>query len=79
MADWFRSKTGHRPSVDTDDPDILINLHISNDLATVSIDSSVIPLYKRGYRKGQGSAPMNEILAAGIVMLSGWDALTPLG
>lgn len=78
VADWFRSKTGHRPSVDTDDPDILINLHISNDLATVSIDSSVIPLYKRGYRKGQGSAPMNEILAAGIVMLSGWDALTPL-
>ena len=78
VADWFRAKTGSRPSVDTDNPDILINLHISNDLVTVSLDSSVIPLYKRGYRKEQGAAPMNEILAAGIVMNSGWDAQVPL-
>jgi len=78
VADWFRSKTGHRPSVDTGNPDILINLHISNDLVIVSLDSSVIPLYKRGYRKEQGTAPMNEILAAGIVMISGWDASVPL-
>jgi len=78
VADWFRAKTGNRPSVDTDNPDILINLHISNDLVTVSLDSSVIPLYKRGYRKAQGTAPMNEILAAGIVMNSGWDTQVPL-
>lgn len=78
VADWFRSKTGHRPSVDTYNPDILINLHISNDLVTVSLDSSVMPLYKRGYRKEQGTAPMNEILAAGIVMISGWNARIPL-
>ncbi|MBN2666139.1 MAG: class I SAM-dependent RNA methyltransferase [Bacteroidales bacterium] len=78
VADWFRAKTGNRPSVDTNNPDILINLHISNDLVTVSLDSSVIPLYKRGYRKEQGAAPMNEILAAGIVMNSGWDAQIPL-
>ncbi len=78
VADWFRTRTGKRPSVDTDNPDILLNLHISNDLVTVSLDSSVIPLYKRGYRKEQGAAPMNEILAAGIVMNSGWDTQVPL-
>lgn len=77
IADRFRDKTGKRPSVNTIDPDFVFNLHISNDLVTVSIDSSVIPLYKRGYRKEQGSAPINEILAAGIIRLSGWNADTP--
>ena len=48
IADSFRNKTGRRPSVDTSDPGILINLHISNDLVTISIDSSVVPLFKRG-------------------------------
>jgi len=76
IADWFRKKEGKRPSVDTSDPDIVFNLHISNDLVTVSLDSSVVPLYKRGYRKEQGSAPINEILAAGIILLSGWKAET---
>jgi putative N6-adenine-specific DNA methylase len=76
IADWFRNKAGERPSVDTIDPDIVFNLHISNDLVTVSLDSSVVPLYKRGYRKEQGSAPINEILAAGIILLSGWKAET---
>jgi len=73
IADWFREKTGSRPSVNTEDPDIVFNLHISNELVTVSLDSTVVPLYKRGYRKEQGSAPMNEVLAAGIVLLSGWN------
>lgn len=76
IADWFRQNEGKRPYVDTNDPDIVFNLHISNDLVTVSLDSSVVPLYKRGYRKEQGSAPINEILAAGIIMLSGWKADT---
>jgi putative N6-adenine-specific DNA methylase len=76
IADWFRQSTGKRPSVDTKDPDIVLNLHISNDQVTISLDSSVIPLYKRGYRKEQGSAPINEVLAAGIVLISGWDAAT---
>jgi len=76
IADWFRDKTGKRPSVDTINPDIVFNLHISNDLVTVSLDSSVVPLYKRGYRKEQGSAPINEILAAGIVLITGWKAGT---
>jgi 23S rRNA (guanine2445-N2)-methyltransferase len=76
IADWFRKREGKRPSVDTNDPDIVFNLHISNDLVTVSLDSSVVPLYKRGYRKEQGSAPINEILAAGIILLTGWKSGT---
>ena len=78
IADSFRNKTGTRPSVDTSDPRILINLHISNDLVTISIDSSVVPLFKRGYRQEQSSAPLNEVLAAGIILLSGWNVSATL-
>jgi putative N6-adenine-specific DNA methylase len=74
IADYFRKKTGRRPSVDASDPKILFNLHISNDLVTISIDSSVVPLFKRGYRLEQSVAPLNEVLAAGILLLSGWSA-----
>jgi putative N6-adenine-specific DNA methylase len=74
VADYFRKKTGRRPSVDANDPTILINLHISTDLVTISIDSSVIPLFKRGYRQEQTAAPLNEVLAAGILLLSGWNS-----
>lgn len=74
IADTFRKQTGRRPSVDTDNPRLLINLHISNDQVTVSLDSSVIPLFKRGYRQEQSVAPLNEVLAAGILLLSGWNA-----
>lgn len=78
IADYFRNKFGRRPSVDTADPDILINLHISNENVSVSLDSSVIPLFKRGYRHEQAVAPLNEVLAAGILLLSGWKASAPL-
>ena len=78
IADWFRNRTGKRPSVDSKDPGIVFNLHVSNELVTISVDSSVIPLYKRGYRKEQGPAPINEVLAAGIVSISGWDAASVL-
>jgi len=78
IADYFRKKTGRRPSVDTRNPRILINLHISNDLASISIDSSVVPLFKRGYRQEQAVAPLNEVLAAGILLLSGWNASASL-
>jgi putative N6-adenine-specific DNA methylase len=78
IADYFRSRSGRRPSVDSVDPRVLINLHISNDTVTVSIDSSVIPLFKRGYRQEQAVAPLNEVLAAGILLLSGWNASAPL-
>lgn len=76
VADYFRKRSGRRPSVDTSHPGILINLHISNRDATISIDSSVVPLYKRGYRKVHGTAPLNESLAAGIIMLAGWKGDT---
>jgi putative N6-adenine-specific DNA methylase len=78
IVDIFRNKTGRRPSVDSANPGILINLHISNDLVTISLDSSVIPLFKRGYRQEQALAPLNEVLAAGILMLSGWNASATL-
>jgi putative N6-adenine-specific DNA methylase len=78
IADYFRKNSGRRPSVNSDDPGILINLHISNDHVTVSIDSSVVPLFKRGYRQEQATAPLNEALAAGILLISGWDATSSL-
>jgi putative N6-adenine-specific DNA methylase len=78
IADSFREKTGRRPSVDSTDPDLLINLHISNDQVTISLDSSVVPLFKRGYRQEQALAPLNEVLAAGILLLSGWNASADL-
>ena len=78
IVDFFRNKAGRRPSVDSNDPTILINLHISNDLVTISLDSSVIPLFKRGYRKEQTVAPLNEVLAAGILLLSGWNVSATL-
>jgi putative N6-adenine-specific DNA methylase len=73
IADYFRRKSGFRPSVDTEDPDLMINLHISNERVTISLDSSVIPLFKRGYRKESSAAPLNEVLAAGMLLISGWD------
>ena len=78
IADYFRDKTGTRPSVDTTSPRLLINLHISNDNVTISLDSSVVPLYKRGYRQEQTVAPLNEVLAAGILLLSGWNVSSTL-
>ncbi|NMC37820.1 MAG: class I SAM-dependent RNA methyltransferase [Bacteroidales bacterium] len=78
IADWFRVRAGRRPSVDVSDPHLVFNLHISGNMVTVSIDSSVVPLYRRGYRKEQGTAPLNEILAAGIILLSGWNGSVPM-
>jgi putative N6-adenine-specific DNA methylase len=78
IVDSFRNMTGKRPSVDSLDPVLLINLHISNDLVTISFDSSVIPLFKRGYRQDQAGAPLNEVLAAGILKISGWDPAVDL-
>jgi putative N6-adenine-specific DNA methylase len=73
IADYFRRKSGFRPSVDTEDPDLMINLHISNERVTISLDSSAVPLFKRGYRKEASAAPLNEVLAAGMLMISGWE------
>jgi putative N6-adenine-specific DNA methylase len=73
IVDRFRYKFGDRPSVDSKNPDVLINLHISNEVCTISLDSSGDSLHKRGYRVGQNEAPMSEVLAAGLLLLSEWD------
>lgn len=73
LADHFREKTGRRPSVDLKNPDIRINCYIIKNQCTLSLDSSGEPLFKRGYRGSTGKAPLNEVLAAGIVMLTEWD------
>lgn len=73
IVDQFREKTGMRPSVDLDDPTVRLNLHIAEEECTVSVDSSGASLHKRGYRTGINEAPLNEVLAAGLVLLSGWD------
>lgn len=78
IVDRFRYKFGERPSVNSKDPDILINLHISNDFCTISLDSSGESLHKRGYRIDQNEAPINEVLAAGLIKLSGWDRTSNL-
>lgn len=72
IADYFRENFGKRPNVDTDNPDIIINVHIFQDTCTLSIDSSGESLHKSGYRVKQGEAPLNEVLAAGMIYLSGW-------
>jgi len=73
IADLFRDEFGIRPSVDTVSPDIQINIHVAETNFTVSLDSSGIPLSKRGYRLDQARAPINEVLAAGMISISGWD------
>jgi len=73
IVDQFRDKYKTRPSIDVEDPDFRINVHIANTSCTISLDSSGTPLGKRGYKLAQTEAPLSEILAAGIIMLTGWD------
>ncbi|HAF29337.1 MAG TPA: RNA methyltransferase [Bacteroidales bacterium] len=73
IVDQFREKFQKRPYVDTEDADVNISIHISNDICTVSLDSSGDSLHKRGYRLKTTKAPLNEVLAAGMILLSGWD------
>ncbi len=77
IVDQFREKTGKRPSVDLARPSLRIHVHIASDEAEVSLDSSGDSLHKRGYRQQTGDAPINEALAAGLILLSGWDKQTP--
>ncbi len=79
LVDWFRDKTGQRPSVSTDNADIRFHVHIdSTDRVTLLLDSSGDGLHRRGYRTDGGEAPLNEVLAAGLVKLSGWQPHLPL-
>jgi putative N6-adenine-specific DNA methylase len=73
IADYFRHKYHKRPNVDILNPDLKIHVHIQHDNLTVSIDSSGDSLHKRGYRTATNIAPINEVLAAGMVLLSGYD------
>ena len=73
IADYFRDKFGKRPNVDVKHPDLQINIHIQKDFCTVSLDSSGDSLHKRGYRSATNIAPINEVLAAGLVLFSGYD------
>ena len=73
IVDYFREKTRKRPSVDTSDPQIRINLHLSNDTLSVALDSSGASLHQRGYKTVTNIAPLNEVLAAGILHLSDWN------
>jgi len=76
IVDQFRGKFGKRPSVDVENPDIRINLHLVGDECTISLDSSNESLHKRGYRMAQGEAPLSEVLAAGMILLTGWNGET---
>lgn len=76
IADTFRKKFKKRPNVDPEMPDVSINLHISKHTCTVSLDSSGGSLHKRGYRLDAVSAPMNEVLAAGLILLSQWNRIS---
>ena len=73
IADYFRETLGKRPSVNQHDPDIRIHVYLMGDYCEISLDSSGESLHKRGYRMGQGEAPVNEVLAAGMILLSGWN------
>ena len=82
IVDQFMEEMDKRPNVDTHRPKLRVHIHISNDDATLLLDTSGEPLYKRGYRVKGNIAPVNEILAAGMVQLSGWkgdtDFLDPM-
>lgn len=72
IVDYFREKAGQRPNISVTNPGIRFHIHISDDDCTLSLDSSGESLHKRGWRTATVDAPMNEILAAGLVMLTGW-------
>ncbi len=78
IVDCFREKYKRRPSVDVENPSLRINIHIFKENCSVSLDSSGSSLHKRGYRSQVDKAPLNEVLAAGLIKLSGWDGTTNL-
>ena len=82
IADYFREKEGKRPSVRLNNPDLLLNIHIAQTDCTLSLDSSGESLHRRGYRQETLEAPLNEVLAAGMILLTGWhgecDLIDPM-
>jgi len=73
IVDKFRDETGERPNIDLRFPDLKVNVHIARNVCTISLDTSGESLHKRGYKTATNIAPINEVLAAGLVLLSGWD------
>lgn len=78
IVDFFREQTGKRPNISVTNPDIKFNMHIAEDECTLSLDSSGESLHKRGYRDATVPSPINEVLAAGMIMLTGWQGETDL-
>lgn len=76
IVDQFRERTGKRPNISVADADVRLNIHIAEDRATVSLDSSGESLHRRGYRQEAVEAPLNEVLAAGMIMMTGWTGET---
>lgn len=76
IVDYFREKTGKRPNISITNPDILLHIHISDTDATLSLDSSGQSLHRRGYRQESVEAPLNEVLAAGMILMTGWRGET---
>jgi 23S rRNA (guanine2445-N2)-methyltransferase / 23S rRNA (guanine2069-N7)-methyltransferase len=72
VVDQFRARGQERPAVDTEEPDVRINLRLRRDRATVSIDLAGAPLHRRGWREQQGEAPLKENLAAAMLLRAGW-------
>ncbi|NNG02016.1 MAG: class I SAM-dependent RNA methyltransferase [Desulfobacteraceae bacterium] len=78
IVDWYRDKFGRRPNVDSKTPDVWLNLHLLENHATISLDTSGSSLHRRGYRTATLKAPMKETVAAAAIKLSGWDGSQPL-
>lgn len=76
IVDQFREKTGTRPNISVSNPDIRLNIHIAEDQATLSLNSSGESLHRRGYRQESVEAPLNEVLAAGMILMTGWKGDT---
>ena len=76
IVDQFRETTGDRPNISISNPDIRLHIHIAEDKATLCLDSSGESLHRRGYRQDTVEAPLNEVLAAGMILMSGWKGDT---
>ena len=76
IVDQFREQTGKRPNISIANPDIRLHIHIADDQCTLSLDSSGESLHRRGYRQEAVEAPLNEVLAAGMIMMTGWKGDT---
>lgn len=76
IVDYFREKTGKRPNISVTNPDIQLHIHIAEDNATLCLDSSGESLHRRGYRQDSVEAPLNEVLAAGMILMTGWRGET---